>query len=178
MIGVTHTVEALVEIRDNRSEKADDPVLLPGDALRLSHWTTGVCMGRGPVLAARAAAAAAFAGGAHVSASAAARTRIETHWLSQAPELHFLHDGGDIVIVPDVVPRSMPLLPYVRHAVEEYLALRPTPRKDPFSCRVRHELRSGVAPIETDYETCVRSGKDMSMGRETFWTLFCPSIRR
>lgn len=153
MIGVTHTVEALLEIRDDRSERLDDPVLLPGDALRLSHWTTGVCQARGRVLSARAAATAALACGAHVSASAAARMRIETHWLPQAPGLRFLHDGGDIVVVPDAVPRLMPLLPYVRHAVEEYLALRGNPTEGPLfvsstgDVTEEKELRKALAGV-------------------------------
>jgi hypothetical protein len=153
VIHPSSTVERLVEIPHERALRAADPVLLPADVVRLACLETGVCRGRAVLLAARSASLMALAAAAHVNSAAAARMRIEKHWRPTETGLEFGPDGGDIILVPDPVLRPMPLLPFVRHAVEVYLKLRGNPTEGPlFASRTGRtttsgELRLGVASV-------------------------------
>jgi hypothetical protein len=153
MSGLPRAVEHLVVVSPERALRAPDPVLLPPDVVRLAWLETGLAGSRGPEIAARAAATAALAGGAHLTPEAAARMRIEAHWRPVAPDLPFVGDGGEIVIVPDAVARPMPLLPFVRQAVETYLGLRGNPTEGPLfvSAGGRQaepkELRAGLTAV-------------------------------
>lgn len=136
-------VHRLIETIPDRADRMRDPALLPADVVRLS---TAACIrpAKGPVMAARAAASAALAAGAGVSAAAAMRLRIEQHWRP---------GGEDIIIVPDMVPRALPTLPFVRHAVETYLDLRGNPTCGPLlASKSGHEvihsrLRYGLTQV-------------------------------
>lgn len=115
-------VERLIEIETDRDRRSPDPELTPADVVRLSTAALINFEGKGLELAARAAAYAALAAGAHVGMRAALRMRIETHWRP---------NGTETIIVPDKQSRVMPLLPFVRHAVEYYLKLRGNPKSGP-----------------------------------------------
>jgi hypothetical protein len=110
-------IEHLIDI--DHASLASLPVMLPSDVVR---FCTIQRAKKETALCARAAACAALAAGAHAGPYAMSRMLIEIHW---RPE------GKDVVIIPDKIERPMPLLPFVRHAVEAYLKLRGNPTAGP-----------------------------------------------
>ncbi|MGY3236687.1 hypothetical protein ACVMAJ_003577 [Bradyrhizobium sp. USDA 4448] len=111
-------VERLIDL--DRSALAPLPPLRDGDVARLCAIQS--TDGRPIALSARSAASAALAAGAHAGPTAMARMTIEKHWRP---------GGRNEVIVPDSVDRPMPLLPFVRKAVDDYLTVRGKPRFGP-----------------------------------------------
>lgn len=86
----------------------------PADALRLSR--SGTYLNTTRQRAARFGAFAALAGGAGAGYRAAGRMDRYLHWRPKGRE--------DMVIIPEAVPRPVPILPFVAEAVEEMLSHR------------------------------------------------------
>ncbi|MDX3968255.1 MAG: hypothetical protein QHD01_16855 [Bradyrhizobium sp.] len=117
------TVDRLVDL--DPAALAPLPTLLEGDVVRLCAIQSAD--GRPTVLSARSGASAALAAGAHAGPTAMSRMLIERHWRP---------GGRNEVVVPDSCDRPMPLLPFVRKAVEDYLKLRGNPKTGPLFVKV------------------------------------------